>query len=157
MNAKHAIAALCALGLFYTGTSVAADTFYKWQDENGVTHYTQSPPEDNAAAEQVRTSTKTPPGQAQQLEQLNEKRQQALEQSREKAKQAATAEPKKDEKSYDEARAERCAQNQENLNTLRNQPIVRLKDPESGELVILDADQRQKMINDAISALKECD
>lgn len=150
-------AALCIASLLYAGTSVAADNIYKWQDEKGVTHYSQSPPESNAAVEKVKTSIKASSDQAQELEQLKQSREKEMKRMKEAANKPATAERKKDEKSFDEARAERCAQNQKNLNTLRNQPIVRLKDPETGELVILDADQRQKMINDATSALKECD
>tara|TARA_R110002073_G_C9495737_1_gene581291 strand:+ start:6715 stop:7227 length:513 start_codon:yes stop_codon:yes gene_type:complete len=150
-------AAFCIASLLYAGTSIAADSIYKWQDEKGVTHYSQSPPEDKAAAvETVKTSIKASSDQEQELEQLKQSRQKAKERRKEEASKPVTPEKKKDEKSFDEARAERCKQNQENLNTLRNEPIVRLKDPETGELVILDADQRQKMINDATSAMKEC-
>ncbi|MBQ0752684.1 MAG: DUF4124 domain-containing protein [Gammaproteobacteria bacterium] len=149
-------AAFCIASLLYAGTSIAADSIYKWQDEKGVTHYSQSPPEDKAAAvETVKTSIKASSDQEQELEQLKQSRQKEMKRMKEEAGQPATPE-KKSEKSLDEARAERCAQNQKNLNTLRNQPVVRVKDPETGELAIVDADQRQKMINDATSALTEC-
>jgi uncharacterized protein DUF4124 len=169
MNAKHRSdtsprhfgSALCAaasiVGLLYASTSIAADSIYKWQDEKGVTHYSQSPPESDAAVEKVKTSIKASSDQAQALEQLKQNREKEMKRLKEEASKPAAPEKKAGEKSQDEARAERCAQNKENLATLRNQPIVRLKDPETGELVILDADKRQQMITDAISALKECD
>ena len=38
---------VCVLALL-AGTAVAADPVYKWVDENGVVHYTDKPPSDNA-------------------------------------------------------------------------------------------------------------
>lgn len=169
MNAKHRsdtfprhfgsalFVAASIVSLLYASTSIAADSIYKWQDEKGVTHYSQSPPESDAAVEKVKTSTKASSDQAEALERLKQSREQEMKRLKEEASKPATPEKKTREKSQDEARAERCAQNKKNLDALRNQPIVRLKDPDTGELVVLDADQRQKMMDDATNALKECD
>lgn len=39
---------VAALLVLAAGTAVAADPVYKWVDENGVIHYTDKPPSDNA-------------------------------------------------------------------------------------------------------------
>jgi hypothetical protein len=56
----------------------AKEDFYKWVDDKGVTHYSQSPPEDNVKtktkAETVTVSTHQPVGSDAAISQLAEKR-----------------------------------------------------------------------------------
>ena len=56
----------------------AKENFYKWVDDKGVTHYSQSPPDDNGKtktkAETVSVSTHQPVGSDAAISQLAEKR-----------------------------------------------------------------------------------
>lgn len=56
----------------------AKESFYKWVDDRGVTHYSQSPPEDNtktkAKAETVTVSTHEPVGSDAAISNLEQKR-----------------------------------------------------------------------------------
>ena len=52
---------------------------------------------------------------------------------------------------------ERCEQHRKNLETLTNKPTVRRKNPETGELEVIDQDVRDKMLADTRSALEKCE
>ncbi len=60
----------------------AKEAFYKWVDDRGVTHYSQSPPEDNVKtktkAETVTVSTHQPVGSDAAITNLEQKRSEAV-------------------------------------------------------------------------------
>lgn len=149
---RQTLAFLASTLLVALTTQVTAGSaFYKWTDQDGVTHYTESPPPDDVSATEVRTRDTTSSDQEKALERLQERRDAAdkarkreTEAAREQAEPAAVAK-------------ERCDQYRENLEILRTKPVVRSKDPETGEETILDTEQREKMIKDAEEILRNCD
>ena len=60
----------------------AKEAFYKWVDDRGVTHYSQSPPEDNVKtktkAETITVSTHQPVGSDTAISNLEQKRSEAI-------------------------------------------------------------------------------
>lgn len=140
------------IGALVCGAATAAK-FYRWTDENGVTHYTQTPPPEGVQSKEVRTLGPSSDQDAE-LERLQQQRQQAEAARQQQAKQQAEAE--KEAKTPDQATQERCEQHRKNLEELRNRPVVRTTDPGTGEVITLDDEDRQKMILETEEALKLC-
>jgi len=134
---------------------VLAAKFYRWTDENGVTHYTQTPPPDGAQGKEVRIQGGASSDQEEELQRLEQQRQQAEAERKRQAEQAAEAQREKEKPA--EVSQERCEQHRKNLEELRNKPVVRATDPATGEVTTLDAEARQKMIDDTLKALEKCD
>ncbi|MCG8392402.1 MAG: DUF4124 domain-containing protein [Pseudomonadales bacterium] len=132
----------------------SAAKFYKWVDENGVTHYDAHPPQGVETTE-VNTRANASSDQDEALEALNAKRQ-AAQKARQQAEQAA-AEEKRVDTEPDEVKKERCEQHRKNLETLKNKPIVRQKNPQTGEMEVLDQEAKDKMIQDTQKALEMCE
>ena len=131
-----------------------AAKFYKWVDDKGVTHYDAQPPQ-GANATEVNTRANASSDQSEAIEALEAKREAA-----QKAKEAAAAqarEEKRLETEPDAVAQERCEQHRKNLETLTNKPTVRRKNPETGELEVIDQDVRDKMLADTRSALEKCE
>lgn len=139
--------------LAITSTSMA-EKFYKWVDENGVTHYGAQAPNDSQASE-VNTRTNASSSQDDAIDALNARRQ-ADAKAREKASKAA-AEAKRVTETPDAVKEERCETHRKNLETLQNKPIVRRENPETGELEVLEPEQREKMIEESRKALEFCE
>ena len=89
------------------------------------------------------------------LERLQQQRQQAEAARQRQAKQQADAE--QEVTAPDQATQERCEQHRKNLDELRNRPVVRTTDPDTGEVITLDDEGRQKMIDETMEALKLCE
>lgn len=117
-------------------------TVYKWIDEKGVTHYSETPPAAERRARKIEvqpasSATADEGGKVegkswQQKEQEFQKRQAEREEAR-KQDEAAEAATRRDAKT----REERCAAAKQNLDTLRIQrPVYRID--EKGERVYLD-------------------
>src|SRR5690606_16891687 len=136
-----------ALSLLMAATPVLASTFYRWVDDNGITHYSATPPE-GRTSEPVRTWGKASSDQQQALDALQESREARQEARQEDAAADTPAAPKPP--------AEYCAQHRENLKVLSERPIVRRTDPETGEVTTLDAEQREAMMQRTRDALKAC-
>ena len=131
----------------------SAAKFYKWVDDNGVTHYGASPPLGVQAIE-VNTRTSASSDQERAIDSLNAKREAS---ARAKAADEQRAEEKKRMDTEPDAVArERCEQHQKNLDTLKNKPIVRQDNPETGEMEVLDQEARNKMIVETQEALNQC-
>lgn len=155
MKRQHLALLASTLLVVLTGHASAGNEFYKWTDKDGVTHYTESPPPDGVSATEVRTRDTTSSDQEKALERLQERREAA-----DKARSAAAkreAEAAREEAEPEAVAKERCEQYRENLEILRTKPVVRSKDPETGEETILDAEQREKMIKDAEEVLRNCE
>lgn len=156
MKTMHGITAICASLLILSAPLGAASKFYKWVDDNGVTHYTQSPPPDGVSGKEVRTSTKASSDQEEELEDLEMRRKAAAEERAEDAKRQAdqvSQQPSAEDKA---AMEKRCAQAKANLETLRNKPIVRQENPETGELEVVDENKRAELIRTTEAALNGC-
>ena len=133
---------------------VLAAQFYRWTDDKGVTHYTQTPPPEGVEAQEVRIRTGASSDQEEELKRLAHLRQQAEAERSRQAKQAAEVAREKENPSEDSE--ERCELHRSNLDELRNRPVVRATDPGTGEATTLDAKARQKMIDDTLKALEQC-
>ena len=156
MKTKHGITAICASLLILSAPLGAASKFYKWVDDNGVTHYTQSPPPEGVTGKEVRTSTNASSDQEEELENLEATRKAAAEQRADDAKQRAEQVSQQPSASDKEAMEKRCTQAKANLETLRNKPIVRQENPETGELEVVDENKRAELIKTTEAALKGC-
>jgi hypothetical protein len=139
-----------ALALFFLSTAAAAaGEYYKWEDDEGVTHYSAEKPEDREAS---RVEGHNPPSssQDQAMERLEKQRQEA----RQEGETAADEEQDKDTAQAPDE--ERCKKHRENLQTLNTTTQVRRKNPETGELETLTEEERQAMIKKTKKALERC-
>ena len=141
------------VGMLLCSTAIAAK-FYRWTDDSGVTHYTQTPPPEGVQSKEVRTLGPSSDQDAE-LERLQQQRQQAEAVRQRQAKEQADAE--QEVTAPDQATQERCEQHRKNLDELRNRPVVRTTDPDTGEVITLDDEGRQKMIEETMEALKLCE
>lgn len=153
MRRTSFISALLAAALVLGGPALAAGKYYKWIDENGVTHYTLSPPPDGRQGEQVRTFNSASSDQSEALQKLEQQREAAA-----KAREQAATTPREPTESAEQkaAREERCKQHRDNLRTLKELPTVRRQDPATGEMTVVTDEERQKLIQETEKALEEC-
>ncbi|KZY38370.1 hypothetical protein A3730_25605, partial [Alcanivorax sp. HI0044] len=117
-------------------------------------HYDAQPPQGVNASE-VNTRANASSDQSEAIEALEAKRNAA-----QKAKEAAATQAKEEQRLKTEPDAvaqERCEQHRKNLETLTNKPTVRRKNPETGEMEVLDQEARDKMVEDTRSALEKCE
>ena len=150
MSRISLLLSIALLALASTGT---ADKFYKWGDENGVTHYgSQAPNDRDASVVNTRANASSDRGEA--LDALEARRN-----ANQKARKAATQQAEEEQRLETEPDAvaqERCEQHRKNLETLQNKPIVRQENPDTGELEVLGQEEKDKMIEDARQALELC-
>lgn len=145
---------LLLAGTLLTLASVSfADKFYKWVDENGVTHYGANAPTGVSSAE-VNTKANASSSQQDALDNLQQKRQAAAEAKKKAEKDAEEA--KRIASEPDKVQAERCEEHRKNLETLTNRPTVRRQNPETGELEVIDQEQRNQMLEETRKALESC-
>ena len=145
---------ILGITLLAFSASSMAEKFYKWVDENGVTHYGAQPPQDQQASE-VNTRANASSSQEKEIEALNERRQ-AAKQLRE-AQEAKAEEAKRLAERPDEVNQERCDQHRKNLEILTNKPTVRQKNPETGEMEVIDQDKREEILEKTRKALEQCE
>jgi len=151
MTARIATAFFLALALV-SGPALAK-TFYKWVDSDGVTHYGNEAPQGSNASE-VDTHTgvsSSAPGEQKALEQQRKQRQQEkkAQQEQKKLEQEKKDNPEKVSKEF-------CEQHRKNLETLQNRPIVREKDPKTGEMKVLTQEEKNQMVEETKKALEKC-
>ncbi len=151
-NTSKAVISLLALVLLNAAAPAMADKYYKWVDDNGVTHYGTEPPA-TGAPESVRTYGPSS-DQGKEIKALQNQREaaaRAREQAEEQAREAEriAKEPKAVAK-------ERCEEHRKNLDTLQNKPVVRVENPQTGELEVIDQARRDQMIETTRAALKNC-
>jgi len=135
MSRKYSLIFLALLVVVLT----LGATVYKWVDEKGVTHYSETPPASEQRAKKIEVQPSSPAAGAeagrkswQEKEVEFQKRQAEREEAR-KQEQAAEAAARRDAR----IREERCAAAKKNLETLQiRRPVYRLD--EKGERVYLD-------------------
>jgi len=140
-------------GCLLSGTASAAK-FYRWTDEQGATHYTQTPPPEGVETREVRTQGTASSDQPRALERLEQQRQSA-QQERQRASQDAQ-EAERVRNNPEEVTKERCEQHRQNLEQLQNKTAVSTKDPVTGETKPLDDSAREQMLSNTLEALKLC-
>ncbi len=133
--------AVITLGLI--SASAAFAELYKWKDEQGQVHYTQTPPPGGKAVETVR-ATKAPAGAGEAQKKLDEKLKQFNETREQRAK---ATEEKKAAEAEDAKRKENCEMAKRRLNGLEGSNRVYEYDSK-GERVRLGEEQRQAHIEE---------
>lgn len=125
--------------IFISFTAVATTKVHKWTDENGVTHYSEMPPE-NTAAKVITLRGVSGPAKT------------ASTSTTESADAADPAENTDDSsatKLAEETKAIRqknCAIAKSNLTTLENTGRIREKDPETGDYRFLPEEEKLAQI-----------
>ena len=145
---------LLGSALLILASASSAAKFYKWVDDQGVTHYGANPPQGTTSSE-VNTRANASSDQDRALESLQEKRDKA-EKEREKAEKAAE-EARREKTEPDAVQQERCEQNRKNLDILINKPTVRQENPETGEMEVIDQDKREAILEKTRKALEQCE
>lgn len=139
---KLTIAAL--LGALLT-TPVMAAQYYKWIDENGVTHYSETPPPVTAKnTSEVKVQTKSPSGAAAATESLQKQRE-AVSKSLSEREKAATQEATSSTKVNKAEYAERCKQYKSNLEAMESHGRVTETDSKGEKRVLTDEEKNKRM------------
>lgn len=114
---------------------------YKWVDENGQTHYSQTPPA-SGEAQQVDVPPPPPvdPEQAQEEVDALIEQQQAAEQAEQEARQKA-----EEEAEQQAIREENCRIARQNLELYQNNPGRRVQDEDGNVTRLREEDRQQKM------------
>lgn len=126
-----------ALALVVAAGGAAAQTMYKWTDENGRVTYSDTPPVGNVRSKEVINVPAAAPSGA--VRQLNTQEAQ-FKKRQDDALKAQTDAAKKEE--IARQKADNCSRARGELRALRdNAPVARLT--ENGERVMLDAGARE--------------
>jgi hypothetical protein len=146
------------LGLLLAATAAnAADKFYKWTDEKGITHYSEAPPVDpNTKASSVKVQTKLPSGSVgtKEDEKVGAKKPAADKATKDnkaapKPGTAATPATAKTTGKY----AEKCKQLQANLKTMQEHARVSVTD-EKGEARVISQEEKDSQTDDMQREIK---
>lgn len=142
------------LGAALLASPVMAGQFYKWTDEQGVTHYSEEPPPQAAKnAAEVKVQTRTPSGTAAAVENLQKQRdasnKAAADAAKGKTTAAGTPPAKADKSQY----AERCKQLRANLATMESHGRVSEPD-EKGEKRVLSDEEKNKRMDETKRQIK---
>lgn len=137
----------------------AAEKFYKWTDEKGVTHYSiDPPPKEVGNASSVKISTKhSAVTGADDTESAGSEKASAGGKENKDGKDAKsdkekTSAAKSDKKAPDQY-ADKCKQLQSNLQVLKDHGQAREKN-EKGEIVVLDDTEKQNRLDDTQRQMK---
>ncbi|MBR9910472.1 MAG: DUF4124 domain-containing protein [Gammaproteobacteria bacterium] len=112
--------AISAALLISWGQQASSKEYYRWQDDEGITHYSAHPPKDRVATKVRATNTQievrdnqAPPAPAQNADQDSEA-------APDNAQQTAAAKPVSD--------PQRCEAARKNIKTLQEKSRIRIKD-----------------------------
>ena len=143
---------MLALAMLGSAAPAMADKYYQWVDDNGVTHYGTAPPE-GGDSQSVRTYGPSS-DQGKEIKALQEQREAAA-RARDQAQQRAREAERVAEEPEAVAK-ERCEEHRANLEILKNKPVVRVENPQTGEMEVIDQARRDQMIETTRAALKDC-
>jgi len=131
-------------------SNVQAGKFYKWVDENGATHYTETPPT-NTESTSIRTQGKDPKGAEQAKAKLSKQREALNEDigNREKAGEEANLNAENAE-----VKKKNCKTARSNLKVLQEHGRIKQKGKD-GEFSIMPEEKRQERIQKAKDRVKE--
>lgn len=140
-------------GALLAGHAAAAQ-FYKWTDENGVTHYSEAPPPETVKnSTEVKVPSRQPSGTEAAAQNLQKQREAALKALDEAGKKKPQPTPTAAAKGDKEKNAERCKQLQANLAVMENSGRVSEKD-EKGEKRYLTEEEKAKRLDDTRRQIK---
>ena len=129
-------------------SSAWAGNFYRWVDEEGVTHYSESAPQ-GVNAEEVRTHRAPPSVTGRQPAEGTS------DETRDERRDGAQQSRNEDTADTDDEHSRNCEAHRANLELLEASPRVRIEDPESGEMRYLDDDERQQMLDETRREIEE--
>lgn len=135
--------------LLAIGVSPALAGMYKWVDEQGITHYSQTPPP-SGNAQQIKPPP-TPADSEAAVKRLEAQRQEA--QKRHEAGQQDARESQKSAESQ-AIREESCRLARQNLNTLEAHSRVAVRDAD-GNMKRLSEEERQTQLSEAKKQVDE--
>lgn len=143
---------LCAL----SAVSLAANKVYKWVDNEGNTHYSETKPDNQQATTMDMPSAKAPSSpQAEESPQAPQTDNAAVDEDQE-ADPAAKAKAKADLAAADRINHQKlCEQAKANRLALNSSVRVAQVDPETGEQVRMSDDERVNALQKADQAIKE--
>lgn len=131
-------------------TGVSAAQFYKWTDEQGATHYSESPPPASAGkASEVKVRTKLPSGTREALESqqkaANEKTEKSPASSQKDGKAAPPAKTADENKKSPEQYAEKCKTLRSNQEAMQNHGRVKESSADGSVRVLTEEEKHQRM------------
>lgn len=139
------------LGMALLASPVMAGQFYKWMDEQGVTHYSENPPPKTAKnSAEVKVQTRAPSGAAAAVDSLQKQRDASAKAMADANKDKKTTAPAKEDKSQ---YAERCKQLRANLGTMESHGRVSETD-EKGEKRALSEEEKNKRMDETKRQIK---
>lgn len=139
-------------GLLLAAPIADAAQFYKWTDEQGVTHYSADPPPKSAGnASEVKVRTKLPSGSAAAAENLQKQR----DEEKKSAEKAAKKDGKADKAAAKtpERHAEKCKQLQTSRQTLEDYARVKETDA-NGEVRVLSPEEKEERVDEVQRQIK---
>lgn len=115
MNYKTSISLIAFMAAIGLGAAAHASEYYRWVDENGVSHFSQQPPpKSQAEAEKVKVNVRTP------SEEETAAAEEAVKKELKATKKVSTYDPK------------RCDTERKRLQTLRSGTRIRMPDGDGG-------------------------
>lgn len=148
-NKTLLISSISALALILS-TTIQAGKYYRWVDESGVTHYTETPPPDTQATT-IRTQGKDPKSAEQAKARLSEQRKAFTEAA---ANKKAADEENKLADENEKIKQGNCETAKKNLKMLQEHSRIREKG-DNGEYTVLAEEERQARIKLAQERIKE--
>jgi uncharacterized protein DUF4124 len=130
----------------YSNDSLAR--IYKWVDENGKTHYTQSPPPGDTESEQLEYGSKVDTDAA--VKEMEDKKQKADNLQSERHKKAELAEK---ERKIAQQKEERCKQAKASLTSYQRPRVNRVN--EDGSREVIGEEERLNSIENAEKQVEE--
>lgn len=131
-------------------TGVSAAQFYKWTDEQGATHYSESPPPASAGkASEVKVRTKLPSGTREALESqqkaASENAEKGLAAGKKDEKSASTAKTAAEDKKSPEQYAEKCKTLRSNQEAMQSHGRVKESGADGSVRVLTEEEKKQRM------------
>jgi hypothetical protein len=136
-------------------TAQAEDEYYKWVDERGVTHYSETQPDDSKIkAERVNVSTYIPRGSEQAISNLQQQRSEKAETKKENKEGVTKTGAKTDVSKAPAEYKEKCATLKEDLTKLSGaSSSIKVKEA-NGDVRALTADEIAKRTESTKSQIK---
>lgn len=147
------IAAVLTMGLVLAGPEAAAEV-YKWVDEDGVTHYSQTPP-DSDQADRVEVDAPKPPDD--EIDRAQEELEAVAKENEERRKERKKGEKEAAEEAEKQAYLEkRCAELRSSLEELKNNRRILTSEGEDGTRRMSEEERRKRVAERRKQIDKEC-
>ncbi len=147
------VAASCLLAIAIFGSTISHATIYRWVDNQGQIHYTETPPPPgNRDRGTIVRTTGPATGAQEQAQQRSTAIQDRLKSFRDN--RADKQKKASEQKAESERLAQNCTAARNNLSNLENRRLRRLTDAD-GDVAALTEEERLKKMDEARKAIKE--